>query len=66
MKPLFKNLILLLVCLGIAGCSGNLFSISDQAELSPVPSEPGTYVVDVLARWKDRGDQFIAFKVKVE
>ncbi|MGP4082826.1 hypothetical protein ACTWQL_23400 [Pseudalkalibacillus sp. R45] len=151
MKPLYKNLILLLVCLGLAGCSGNLFSILDQAELRPpeavvligekeiphkkgsfcwqsngqgvcadtagaealtsdtkptsvpkdslikinyeeepsgihvvylkdgteykrfsdkfdfkMPSEPGNYVIEVLARWRDRGDQFIAFKVKVD
>ncbi|WP_261134770.1 hypothetical protein [Bacillus sp. Marseille-Q3570] len=35
MKPLVKNFILLLVCLGLSGCRGNLFFISDQAELNP-------------------------------
>lgn len=37
----------------------------DEYELQ-VPSEQGTYIYDVFARWKKKGDLAIAFKIKIQ
>ena len=39
--------------------------MQDKYEVK-VPSEAGTYVYNVFARWKDKGDASLAFKITVQ
>ncbi len=45
---------------------GNVHAnLKDQSEFQ-TPAEPGIYVYDVFAKWREKGDLAIAFKIKVE
>ncbi|MGM7703834.1 hypothetical protein ACSVDE_19185 [Pseudalkalibacillus sp. Hm43] len=40
-------------------------NMKDKFEFQ-TPSEPGTYVYDVFAKWREKGDLALAFKIKVQ